>query len=85
MVHGLHNGTNTQLQFNNSGAFGGISTVTYDGSNISLGSVSTVKITGGSSSQVLSTDGTGNLSWVNQSGGGSSATDFTPSFLLGGM
>ena len=34
-----------------------------------LGLVGNVKITGGSSNQVLSTDGFGDLSWVNQSGG----------------
>jgi hypothetical protein len=78
-------GANTQLQYNNNGTTGGISTVTWNGSNISLGAVTSVKITGGSSGQVISTDGTGNLSFVNQSGGGSSATDFTPSLMLGGM
>ena len=35
-----------------------------------LGSNANVKITGGNSGFVLSTDGTGNLSWVAQSGGG---------------
>jgi hypothetical protein len=50
-----------------------------------LNSVSNVIITGGSNNYVLSTNGSGNLSWVAQSGGGSSATDFTPSLLLGGM
>ena len=53
-------------------------------SNLNLGAIGNVKITGGSSGQVISTDGTGNLSFVAQSGG-SSATDFTPSFMLGGM
>jgi hypothetical protein len=42
-------------------------------SNVSLGSVSNLKITGGTNDYVLSTDGTGNLSWVAQSGGGGSA------------
>ena len=41
-------------------------------SNVNLGVVGNIKITGGTSSYVLSTDGTGNLSWVAQSGGGSS-------------
>jgi len=77
-------GSNTELQFNNSGSFGGISTVTYDGSTLSLGSVSDINITGGTTGQVLTTDGAGNLSWTTASGG-SSTTDFTPSFLLGGM
>ena len=33
-------------------------------SNVSLGSISNVKITGGSANYVLQTDGTGNLSWI---------------------
>jgi len=52
--------------------------------NVNLGSNSNVKITGGSSGQYLSTDGTGNLSWA-AGGGGSTNTDYTASFLLGGM
>jgi hypothetical protein len=39
------------------------------GSNVSLGPVGNIKITGGSSGYVLSTDGIGNVSWVAQSGG----------------
>jgi len=51
-----------------------------------FGAVGNVIITGGTSGYVLSTNGSGNLSWVAQSGGGGSTeTDFTPSFLLGGM
>jgi len=60
---GTPGGANTQLQFNNDGAFGGISTVTWNGSNISLGAVGNVKITGGSNNYILATDGTGNLSF----------------------
>lgn len=37
-----------------------------------LGAVGNVVITGGTANYVLSTDGSGNLSWVAQSGGGSS-------------
>jgi hypothetical protein len=37
-----------------------------------LGNVSNITITGGSANYVLSTDGAGNLSWVAQTGGGSS-------------
>lgn len=40
--------------------------VSLTGANVSLGSNSNVRITGGSSGQLLSTDGAGNLSWVNQ-------------------
>jgi len=38
-------------------------------SNVSLGSDSNVHITGGTTGQLLSTDGAGNLSWINISGG----------------
>jgi len=40
--------------------------------NANLGNVGNVIITGGSSGYVLSTNGSGNLSWIAQSGGGSS-------------
>jgi len=60
---GSPGGANTQLQYNNNGAFGGISAVTWDGSNISLGAIGNVKITGGSNNYILATDGTGNLSF----------------------
>ena len=42
-------GSDTQLQFNNAGAFGGIPTVTWNGSTITLGDVSAVSIGGGCS------------------------------------
>ena len=60
---GTPGGSNTQLQFNNAGSFGGISTVTWNGSNISLGNVANVKVTGGVNNEVIRTDGTGNLSF----------------------
>jgi len=66
---GAPGGFTTELQYNNAGSFGGIPTATYSGGKLSLGSNAQVKITGGSSGQVLSTDGAGNLSWAN--GGGS--------------
>jgi len=56
-------GSNTQLQYNNNGSFGGISTVTFNGSNISLGAVGNGKITGGSANQYVQTDGAGNLTF----------------------
>lgn len=68
--NGVPGGNNTELQFNNNGTFGGISTVTYSGGNLSLGAISNVKITGGSLGQVLSTDGTGNLTWTTGGAGG---------------
>lgn len=63
-------GSNTQLQYNNNGTLAGIPNVTFNGSNISLGNVSTVKITGGVNGYVLQTDGAGNLDWTAQTGGG---------------
>jgi hypothetical protein len=69
-VLSIPGGSNTQLQYNNNGALGGIPNVTFNGSNISLGNVSTVKITGGTNGFVLQTDGTGNLDWTAQTGGG---------------
>ena len=41
-------------------------------SNVTLGAVGNIKITGGTTGYVLSTDGAGNLSWVAQSGGSGS-------------
>ena len=40
--------------------------VSFTGSNVSLGSVSNLHITGGTANYVLKTDGTGNLSWTAQ-------------------
>jgi hypothetical protein len=56
-------GTNTQLQYNNNGSFAGIPNVTYNGSVLSLGNVSTLKILGGTNGYFLQTDGSGNLTW----------------------
>ena len=57
-------GSNTQLQFNNAGSLSGISSATYDGTKLTLGSNAQVKITGGTTGQALTTDGTGNLTWA---------------------
>ena len=69
-------GSNTQVQYNDDGAFGGDSTFTFDEtttlltvnnfaatSTANLGSNANVTITGGGPGQVLTTDGAGNLSW----------------------
>jgi len=45
-------------------------------SNSNLGSNSNVIITGGTAGYVLSTNGSGNLSWVAQTGGGGGNTDW---------
>lgn len=62
---GIPGGANTELQFNDNGVFGGISTVTWDGSNLALGAIGNVKITGGVNNEVIRTDGTGNLSFTS--------------------
>ena len=63
--NGVPGGANTELQFNANGAFGGISTVTWNGSNLSLGNISNVKVNGGANTDVIRTDGTGNLSFAS--------------------
>jgi hypothetical protein len=67
-------GSNTQLQYNNGSLLAGIPTATYNGSNLSLGNVGNVKITGGVNGYVLQTDGTGNLDWAAAGGGGGNGT-----------
>lgn len=67
-------GNTTELQFNNAGTFGGISTVKYSAGNLLLGAVSNVKVTGGTNGLFLQTDGTGNLAWAETPGGSNSAT-----------
>jgi hypothetical protein len=62
-------GTNTQLQYNNNGAFAGIPNVTWNGANLSLGNIANVKITGGDNGYFLQTDGSGNLTWAPATGG----------------
>jgi hypothetical protein len=67
-------GSNSQLQFNNSGAFGGIANITYNkvsdtlslNSNTSFPNISRLAISGGSATQILSTNGNGVLSWTDQ-------------------
>jgi hypothetical protein len=112
--NGVPGGSNTQVQFNNAGSFGGEGNFTYDSSNhilsvtrantsfltayesvstanlssngiatiarlnvtntANLGAPANIKITGGSNGQVLTTDGTGNLSWTAKGGGGNANT-----------
>lgn len=64
-------GSDKQLQYNNGGYFAGIPNVTFDGSILSLGDVTTVRMYGGTNGYVLQTDGEGNLTWTAQTGGGS--------------
>jgi hypothetical protein len=80
-------GANTQVQYNDDGAFGGNPAFVFDEgltrltannfvatSTANLGNVGNVTITGGSANYVLQTDGAGNLSWTAQTGGGGNST-----------
>jgi hypothetical protein len=58
--------------------------VSLTGANVSLGTASNVKITGGSTGQVLTTDGTGNLSFASTSGGTNKGTAMIISMVFGG-
>jgi hypothetical protein len=44
--------------------------ISFTGANVSLGSISNLKITGGTAGYFITTDGAGNLSWGATSGGG---------------
>jgi hypothetical protein len=95
---GVPGGSNTQIQFNSSGSFGGSANLTWDGTNFVIDSEGALRlgdasgsayvglkapatITGdtaytltlptatGSANQVLTTDGSGNLSFATVSGG----------------
>lgn len=61
---GTPGGSNTQLQYNDNGNFAGINNVTFANGQLSLGPVTTVKMSGGSNNQVLTTDGAGNLTFA---------------------
>lgn len=81
VANALIAGTVTTAAQPNITSLGTLSNLTSNGtvnftnaSNVSLGAVGNVKITGGTANYVLSTDGTGNLSWVAQSGGGGGGT-----------
>lgn len=63
-------GSTTQLQFNNNGSFGGIPNVTFDGTILNLGDISTLSIGGGLNGYFLQTDGNGSLTWAVGGGGG---------------
>ncbi len=72
-------GSNTQVQFNDAGSLSGNAGLTFDKttttltannfvttSTVNLGAVGNVTITGGSNGYVLQTNGSGTLSWVQQ-------------------
>jgi hypothetical protein len=76
-------GSNTQVQYNNSGLLGASSSFTFNSTtnlltvskiqvsnNANLGNVANVVILGGTNGYFLQTDGTGNLSWAPAGNGG---------------
>jgi len=63
-----------QLQFNDATEFGGIPTVTWDGTDLVVGDADNVKMYGGVNGYVLQTDGAGNLTWLPQAGAISPST-----------
>jgi len=89
-------GANTQVQYNDDGAFGGQNTFTFNEltstlttnnfiatSTANLGAVGNLTITGGSNGQVLTTNGSNVLSWTTvTSGNGSSYGDSNVVTLL---
>ena len=91
-------GSNTQIQFNNAGAFGGSANLVWDGTNVTVGATGEVRFgdtsggeyvglkaagtvassfaltlptTSGANGQVMTVDGSGNLSFADISGGAS--------------
>ena len=70
-------GSNTQLQFNNNGDFGGIPNATWNGNILSLGDVSQLSIGGGENGYFLQTDGEGRLTW-SVAGGGNGGGNTSP-------
>jgi len=67
--------TITGTGVNVAGTFNTTGNVTLSGANVSLGAVGNVKITGGSNTYLLSTDGAGNLSWTAPPAGANVTVD----------
>lgn len=59
---------NGELLYNNVNIINGVANTSYTNGNLSLGSVSNVKIGGGTNTYYLQTDGTGNLTWAAGTG-----------------
>ena len=56
-------GNTGTVQYNNGGVLGGIPSVFWTGTQLSLGDTNNITISGGSPNYALRTDGAGNLSW----------------------
>lgn len=91
-------GNTTEVQFNSNGIFSASNTFTFNTTsstlflnsvqaNVSanLGNVSNVRILGGNSNNVLRTDGTGNLSWLDLSGSFPGSPNTSVQFNDGGV
>ena len=85
-------GANTEVQYNNNGVLGASPSFTFDSANTllttnnfvatstaNLGNIGNVIITGGSSGQVIQTDGLGNLIFADSTGSNSAAP--MPSYI----
>jgi hypothetical protein len=57
-------GNTAEVQYNASGVLGAISTMTTNGTVTTFNEVGNVKIGGGTTGQIIQTDGFGNLSWA---------------------
>lgn len=62
---GIPGGNVNTIQYNAGGVLGGLNSVFWTGSKLSLGDTNNITISGGSANYALITDGTGNLSWGN--------------------
>lgn len=60
---GVPGGNVNTVQYNAGGVLGGIPSVTWNGSKLSLGDTNNITISGGAANYALITDGAGNLSW----------------------
>ena len=103
-------GSNTQIQFNSSGALGGSANLTWDGSNVQIGAQGDLRLadsdssnyiaiqapatvasnvtltlpdTDGDANQVLTTDGSGVLSWSTPSSGVSKGQSIAFAMIFG--
>lgn len=62
-------GTNTQVQFNNNGVLGGVANVTSLNGGLVFSQIHDLKVNGGTTGQIMVTDGAGNLHWEHQTSG----------------
>jgi hypothetical protein len=66
----LPGGTPGELQYNNSGSFGGVANTSVASGTLTFTNLANLSIDGGTNGYVLQTDGLGSLSWVAQGGAG---------------